>query len=119
MNSVAFVRALRMTARIVVFLVALIWFSFAAMSGAGPGIEGFLMNLPNTLPWLGLFALFFVAVRWELVGGLLVLAVGLTAFVFFNAWNVPIVFVGVCLPLILAGAGLIMSHWLDRRRRTT
>lgn len=119
MNTKTFARALRMTARVAVFLVALIWFSFAAMSGAGQGVEGILMNLPNTLPWLGLFALFFVAIRWELIGGVLILVAGLTALVFFNAWNLPILLIGVCLPLIGAGTLLMFTHWLDPRHAPT
>jgi hypothetical protein len=98
-----------------VFLITLIWFGFAAMSGAGRGMEGFLANLPNTLPWVGLFVLLLIAIRWELAGGSLILAAGLVACFYFNAWKQPIVFIGVCLPLIAGGAGLMASQWLDHR----
>lgn len=118
MNSPSSIlRFLRLVARILLVVLALFWFAFALLSGAaqyGQGIDALLRNLPNALPWLGLFVFVYIAFRWELVGGLLVVLAGFVSIFFFNAWTAPVVLFGVSLPLIAAGAGLIACHYLDR-----
>ncbi len=105
---------LRLTARVILAITGLFWFVFAALSGAGDGIGGLWANLPNALPWLGLIALFFISLRWELLGGVLVLAFGLASVAVFSASAVPVVLAGLSLPVIASGVALIICHWLDR-----
>ena len=110
---------LRPMARAVLVTLALFWFGFAVLSGAeqdGQGIGALLRNLPNALPWLGLFAIVYVAFRWEGVGGAILILAGGVAAVFFNAWDAPVVLLGVCLPLVVIGAAFIACHYLDRSR---
>ncbi|TQV86137.1 hypothetical protein FKG94_00850 [Exilibacterium tricleocarpae] len=114
MNNTRLIKLLRYSARITLAVVALSWFGFAVLSGAGNGLRGLLANLPNTLPWLGLAIVVYVAFRWELVGGVLVLVTGLASVVFFNAWAAPIVLVGASLPVIAAGTVLLVCYYLDQ-----
>ncbi len=111
------IRILLLVVRTLLAALALFWFAFALLSGSdqyGQGIGAVLRNLPNALPWLALFAFVYIAFRWELVGGILVVLAGLASMVFFNAWTAPIVLFGVALPLIAAGAALIAFDYLDR-----
>ncbi|MGJ5620424.1 DUF7670 domain-containing protein [Sulfitobacter sp. MF3-043] len=106
-------RNLRYIARTVLCVVTLFWFGFAIFSGADGGVENLFSNLPNTLPWLGLLVVNFIAFRWDLLGGVFVLVVGIVSVFFFNAWSSPVVLFGVSLPVIIAGAALIACNRLD------
>jgi hypothetical protein len=104
---------LRYTARTVLLIVASFWFVFALLSGSeeyGGGLKGILMNSPNALPWLLLFAFVYVAWRWELIGGILVALMGLYTAFFFDALESPIVFLLISVPLMLLG-GLFIASW--------
>lgn len=114
------IRLLRVVARTVLVIVALFWFIFAVLSGAGQygeGIGAVVRNLPNALPWLALFGLVVAAFRWEFVGGALVALAGLGSIVFFKAWQVPIVLLGVSFPLVVGGMALILCSYGDRVTR--
>ncbi len=60
------------------------WLGFALLSGTEKDFEGLLANLPNTLPWLGLLAVLYMAFRREMLGGALASAVGLASVFFFT-----------------------------------
>ncbi len=106
-------RTLRYFARTVLCVTALFWFGFAMLSGAENDFEGILSNLPNTLPWLGFFVVVYMAFRWELLGGALVLSAGIASVFFFSAWTSPAVLLGISLPNIVAGAALVACGRLD------
>lgn len=117
MNSPSTLQFLRLAVRSLLIVLALFWFAFALLSGAGQygqGVGAVFRNLPNAQPWLGLFVFVYIAFRWELVGGILILLAGLVSIIFFNAWTAPVVLLGVSLPLSAAGAALIACHFLDR-----
>ena len=118
-SSPTFVRILRLGARTLLVALTLVWFSFALLSGAaeyGEGIAAVVRNLPNALPWLALFVVVYIAFRWELAGGLLVVAAGFVSVVFFDAPNSPPVLLAVSLPMVVFGFALILCWFLDRRQ---
>ncbi len=106
-------RFLRYAARTVLIVIALFWFSFAGLSGAGNGVGGFLVNLQNALLWLGLLAIVYIAFRCELLGGAIGLVAGIGSVFFFNAWTSPVVLLGVSLPISVAGIALMVCNRLD------
>ena len=103
-------KRLRYIARTILILIALTWFTFALLSGAGEGVAGISANAPNALPWLALFVLVGIAWKWEHIGGLLIIAAGLFSIFFFNALREPVVFFAISVPLIILG-GLFVALW--------
>jgi hypothetical protein len=78
---------LRKIARILLLTITTIVFAFALLSGSeeyGGGFMGIIKNSPNTLPWLLLFGLNYLAWKRELVGGSIIAVFGLTISWFFN-----------------------------------
>lgn len=104
-------RILRFAAQALLACLALFWLGFAALSGAESGLGGFVANLPNALPWLGLVILVAVAFRWERLGGALVVLAGVGFTVLFQAWNAPVLLLGISLPLIVLGGALIVVSY--------
>ncbi len=95
-------------------------FVFALLSGAleyGGGLQGVIKNSPNALPWVALLVIVFIAWRWELVGGILIILVGIFAYWFVsfrgNDFNVaPFI---IFLLIILMGEFFLMSWFLRRK----
>ena len=114
-------RYLRYTARTILLTVSSFWFIFALSSGAeeyGGGLKGVLMNSPNALPWLLLFLLIYVAWKKELIGGSLIVLAGFLTIFFFKTYKYLIVFLLISLPLILLGGSLMISYYLDKKRKS-
>jgi hypothetical protein len=114
------IRILRRTARVLLVLLALFWFGFALLSGveqSGRGIGAQVRNVPNALPWLALFVVVYIAFRWELAGGILIVIAGAASILFFNALAVPVVLLTVSVPLILLGSALILCWVLSRPQK--
>jgi hypothetical protein len=111
-------RWFRYVARGILLLVTGFWFVFALLSGAedyGGGLNGLLQNLPNALPWLLLLVFNFPVWKWEFVGGLSIMLIGLFFSFFFDLWETDwgglfIIFV----PIELVGLMFIACWWLDR-----
>ena len=104
---------LRYIARTVLIIVTSFWFLFALLSGSeayGGGIKGILKNSPNALPWLLLGVVVYLAFRWELLGGVLVAAMGIFTVFFFKAYHSPVVLFAISVPLFLLG-GFLMAAW--------
>lgn len=110
------VTAGRMAARAALILLALFWLVFALLSGAGGGVAGVVANAPNAAPWLLLLLLVAVAFRWELFGGLTIVAAGVAFGFFFDAWETPVILYGVVLPLAALGGFLAACALLDPPR---
>lgn len=105
----------RYFSRAVLLIMAIFWFGFALLSGAGdPYDAGLIQNIPNALPWLLLFILVYVAWKWELAGGILVTAAGICTIFFFNAFESPVVLFFISLPLIALGAMFFVSSRLGK-----
>ncbi|MFA4941279.1 MAG: hypothetical protein WC582_01615 [Patescibacteria group bacterium] len=97
------INILRCVARGILIIIAAAAFIFALLSGAESGMMGIIKNSPNALPWLVLFILVFVAWKWEMIGGLVILFFGIFSFFFFHAsGSLPVLLV-VTLPLIILG----------------
>ncbi len=108
------VPAVRRLARGLLVLLTMFWFVFALLSGAEEA-GGLVRNLPNTMPWILLFALVYVAFRRELIGGVLISVAGLGSALFLNAMSgAPIVFWAISAPLVALGLALVWCGWMDR-----
>lgn len=108
---------IRRFARIVLLLLGTLLFIFALLSGAdrlGGGIKGIIANAPNALPWLFLLIAVFIAFKWELIGGLLILIMGIFTIFFFNAIMNLFVLLLISIPLIVCGKLLLIAWYLDR-----
>ena len=98
-------------------------FVFALLSGAveyGVGLQGVIKNSPNALPWVALLVIVFIAWRWELVGGILIILVGVFAYWFIsfhgNDFNVaPFI---IFLIIIILGSFFIISWYLRRKNES-
>ncbi len=74
-------------ARYTSLTLGILIFVFALFSGAedyGEGIEGIIQNIPNALPWLLFLLVVLVAWKWEVVGGIAIVILGLTFLYVFN-----------------------------------
>lgn len=108
---------LRYTARGVLLLLVTFWFIFALLSGSeayGGGLSGVIQNSPNALPWLLLYGLVFISWKSELVGGILITAIGIFTIYFFQSYQHLATFLGVSVSLIVLGMMLVGSWWLHR-----
>ena len=80
---------LRIIARIGTLTLGSLIFLFALFSGAeayGGGFMGVIKNAPNAFPWALILLAAIIALRWELIGGILVTLLGVIAaakYVFF------------------------------------
>ena len=112
-------RVLRMVTRSLLVAFACLWFGFALLSGAaqhGEGFQAVLRNFANTLPWLGLFVVVYLAFRNELLGGLLIIVAGLASAFFFNAFASPLILFAISLPLLALGGALLLCWAMSRPR---
>ncbi|MBN1651260.1 MAG: hypothetical protein JW857_08025 [Bacteroidales bacterium] len=74
-------------ARYTSLTLGILIFVFALLSGAddyAEGIEGIIQNIPNALPWLLFLLVVLVAWKWEVVGGIAIIILGLTFLYVFN-----------------------------------
>jgi hypothetical protein len=112
---------LRYIARAVLSVFVTLLFIFALLSGAeqqGGGVMGVIKNSPNALPWLLLLVLVYVAWRWELLGGALIIVFGIGAVFSFNLLEQEwLVFSIIGLPLFVLGGMFIAAHFLDKGKR--
>ena len=73
---------------------------------------GIIYNSPNALPWLILLIFIFIAFKWEIIGGLLILSMGVfTVFFFSTSDNLFVLWV-ISIPLILMGALLVIVWYI-------
>jgi len=111
-------RFLRNFARTILLVLGLLLFIFSLLSGAdklGGGIIGIIYNSPNALPWLMLLIFIYIAFRWEIIGGVLILSMGAFTIYFFDVTEFCIVFWGVSVPLIFLGVLLLIAGYLEKR----
>ena len=108
---------LRSIARYTMLTIGILLFVFALLSGAEEGVQGIIKNSPNALPGMALLVIVFIAWKWELVGGVLIVLLGLFATWFFsfraNNFSVPLFI--IVLFIILMGAFFLISWYLQRK----
>lgn len=81
---------LRYTARSLMLILSTMFIIFAMLSGAeqyGGGIMGVIKNSPNAMPWVLLLLLSVVAWKKELIGGIIITALGCFVVYYFNFTN--------------------------------
>ena len=108
----------RYFSRITILFGSIFWFVFALLSGSeeyGGGIKGIVLNSLNALPWLLLFVFVYIAWRWELVGGILVIAMGVFTIFFFDVFKSTVVLFAISIPLIILGILFIINWYINRK----
>jgi len=115
---------LRNIARYTLLILGILVFIFALLSGSedyGGDISGIIKNSPNALPWLVLLVLIFVAWKWELVGGIIITALGLAMMYFFNFRGPNFFLVTFILTLLIVtlGSFFIISWYLTKSTKDT
>lgn len=98
--------------KVFLLLYGAFFFFFALFSGAsdyGGGIEGLIYNFPNTLPWILLFVIIYIAWRWEFLGGVILFFLGLASIFFFNIYESKswITFLIMSFPFLVSGIMLM------------
>ncbi|PIR14070.1 hypothetical protein COV49_00120 [Candidatus Falkowbacteria bacterium CG11_big_fil_rev_8_21_14_0_20_39_10] len=112
-NQLKLAAALRYIAKTILVIIAVFWFIFSWLSGAGSGLEGVIANSPNAIAWLILPGLVYLAQKKELLAGTLISFLGLFTIFFFNAAKHHFVWWAISLPLILLGGFLILAWYLS------
>ncbi len=110
----------RNIARYAMLIIGVLIFVFALLSGAeeyGGGLRGIIKNSLNALPWIALMVIVFVAWKWELVGGVLIILVGIFAYWFmsFRGNNINVAPFIIFLLIILMGEFFLISWYLRRK----
>ncbi len=94
-------------------------FIFALLSGSesyGGGLMGIIKNSPNALPWLLFLILIYMAWKWELLGGILINALGVFFLFFFVIFSHQFFLVPFILVLIILSIGsLFLLSWFLRK----
>jgi len=113
---------LKWFARIPFLIITLFWGIFALLSGAndyGGGIIGIIKNSPNALPWIVLLGINYIAWKWEITGGVIILLIGLSLSFFFNMWSTKGLFlVGmIFIPIEVTGILFVINGILERKKR--
>ena len=108
---------LRYFARTVLLILGILLFIFSLLSGTerlGGGTIKIIYNFPNALPWLILLIFIFIAFKWEIIGGLLILSMGVFTVFFFNTSDNLFVLWVISIPLILIGALLVIAWYIGK-----
>jgi hypothetical protein len=105
----------------IVLLAGLFWTWFGIASGIaeGGGILGTFMH--TLMPGLVLLGITYVAWRWPIVGGVLLIATGAAFSIFFNQYNKLNVYVLglVVAPVVVAGLLLLFTKRPPKRDTST
>jgi hypothetical protein len=98
--------------RILLLVMTMGLIVFSLMSGSEN--SGVLKNTPNVLPWILLLVFAFIAFRWQILGGILVVLFGIFTIFFFSALEFLLILFVVSLPLIAIGLILTLSGLLKK-----
>lgn len=97
--------------------IGVLIFVFALFSGAEGGIQGVIKNSPNALPGAALLVIVYVAWKWELIGGILIILVGLFAtwFICFRGNNFNVAPFIIFFVIIILGSFFVISWYLRQK----
>lgn len=102
--------------KIILLAMSVFWFIFSWISGAKPGFKGFLMNFPNTIPWIILILLIGLLWKFEFAGGILITILGIFTIFIFDAIEQPFVLLTISLPLTALGLFFVVKN-LKRKNK--
>ncbi len=114
-------RIIGKTSLIILWIFGILIFIFALLSGSesfGGGFMGIIKNSPNALPWVLFLALVYLAGKWKLGGGILIVLLGFSMFYFFGitASNFQWPAFAISLLPIVLGGMLILSWGLTHQK---
>ena len=105
--------------RLFLLLFTIFWMLFALLSGGermGGGIRGVIYNAPNALPWFILLIFVLLTFRWEFIGGIVIISMGLLTLFFFNAIENHFILWMISIPIIIFGIIFLISWYLSRKK---
>ena len=108
------------TVKGVLLVVTLFWLLFTLFSGSeemGGGLAGIARNSPNAIPWVLLLVFVIIAIKREVLGGILVITSGVVSFILLDAADSPLILWMISLPLTVMGSLLIVSSYFSRDHR--
>jgi len=111
-------KSIRICARILGLVYGILIFVFALFSGAeagGNSFEAIIKNSPNALPWLAYLLIVMIAWKRELIGGLLLVAIGIFFLFFFSVFNNFLLATFIIVLLVIINGLLFLSSWWIRR----
>lgn len=118
-SNLLLAKYLRGTTRYTLLVVLSLTFVFAIFSGSGDyggGLKGVVKNSMNGAPWLLMLIMLFVAWKWELIGGILIILLGFGAMYFFCfPWKGFEFAFFLSLFIIIFGSLFIVSWYLTRK----
>lgn len=112
---------MRLAARLMAISWAAGWIIFGLISGIGEGLKIGSIALQATLPGIIIFITTIVALKWEGVGGILLVAEGFATTLYFLISSgffivgLPFIFFSSTLPAIVIGSLFIMC-WKSGRQ---
>ena len=118
-NWIKVANIFRLIARYPLLIIGILVFFFALLSGSegyGGGIMGIIKNSPNAIPWAILLIIVLVAWKWELIGGIIIVLLGIAMFYFFNFGSPNFYLFTYFLTIIITilGSFFIVSRLLRR-----
>jgi len=83
------VKRCRRVARTALVVVTLFWIIFGIATGFQNegGVGSIFDNFMNIIPWLAIIILWFIAWRWEIIGGLLIIAFSIYMAFYLNVFE--------------------------------
>ena len=118
-SNLLLAKYLRGIARYTLLVVLSLAFIFAILSGSGDyggGIKGIIKNSMNGAPWLIMLIILYVAWKWELIGGIILIGLGLFAMYFFcYPWHGEWFAFFLSLSISIFGSLFIISWYLTRK----
>lgn len=114
------VKYLRLVSKLVLLSLSFFLVGFSLLSGSeeyGGGLNGIIANSPNALPWLLLLGLNYLVYKWEKVGSIAIIFLGIFTVYFFNALQNPFVLFVISIPLIILGGFLLLTSFYNKQQK--
>lgn len=105
--------------RIFILIFAILIFIFALFSGAeqlGGGIKGVLLNSPNTIPWIILLGIVWLAWKRPKIGGYILIIISILFTIFFDIPRELIAILYITLPLLIPGIIFVIDSKINKKK---